>query len=253
MLSTELMKQQIIPLFFSSKGRISRGLFWRSNLVLWLGFLSLAFCLIIAENVVGFSSDLSAYGFVVAILCCGYASIVLTIKRLHDINLSGWWAVPCIITGLLWLILGLIPSKMGANAYGDNLIEYEKNRLNINRGTGLPPPAPPLDNPISKIILYIMMILPLPSLLVAGSFAPNNSNIPTAQTKEIFLDDEESKPEALLHEEELPFELMDGDEYQKVNAQDGIDAYFKVTRADGFTYHYALDGTLLWSNMEYVE
>lgn len=250
MLSTELMKQQVLPLFFSPKGRISRGLFWKSNLVLWLGFLSLVFCLIVAEHLVGFSNDLSIKTFMVAIVVYGYAITVLTIKRLHDINWSGWWAVPSIVIGFLWLIVGLIPSKVGENAHGDNLIEYEKNRLNINRGTGLPPPAPPLDNPVSKIILYMMMILPIPSLLVAGVVAPNNINTPTVQTEEVTLDEEESKSEAVLKEEKLPFELKEGDQYQKVEAQDGIDTYYIVTRAEGIIEHYALDGTLQWSNFE---
>ncbi|MGA4854482.1 DUF805 domain-containing protein [Acinetobacter haemolyticus] len=173
MLSTELMKQQVIPLFLSPKGRISRGLFWKSNLVLLLGFFTLIFFLMAIEQIFNLSNNERLLGIlIVVIMSYLYAIIVLMVKRLHDINWSGWLAIISLLTPL-GFIVGLIPSKPGMNSHGNNLIEYEKNRLYLNRGTGLPPPPPPIDNPMSKIILYLMMILPIPSFVVAGMVMPN--------------------------------------------------------------------------------
>ncbi|WP_151957555.1 DUF805 domain-containing protein [Acinetobacter guillouiae] len=232
MLSTELMKQQVIPLFLLPGGRISRGLFWKANLVLWLGLFSLIFCLMAAEQLLGFANDLSVKILLVALIVYGYAITVLTVKRLHDINWSSWLAVPFILTGIFWVIVGLISSVKGKNTHGDNLIEYEENRLYVNRGTGLPPLAPPFDNPISKIILYIMMLLPLPSLVVAGIVMP-----------------EKSDTAVVSQEQSLPFVLQASEKYQKVEAVDGMDAYYIVTRMNGVIEHYSLDGELLWSNV----
>jgi len=255
MLSTELMKQQVIPLFLSPKGRISRGLFWKSNLVLWLGFMALIFFVMILMEVFKLSDNFQDNGFSFAFLLYFYAAFVLTIKRLHDINWAGWLAVPCILTGLLWLVIGLVGGISGKNKYGDNPIEYEKNRLYINRGTGLPPPPPPLHNPISKIFLYVMMISFLPSLVVYGMVMPDKVEKPALEQAE---EVDSSKKEAVPvleepKEEALPFDLKKGDQYQKVEAKDGIAAYYVVTRVDGTIEHYALDGTLQWSNVEHEE
>lgn len=247
MLSTELLKQQVLVLFLSPKERISRGLFWKANLVLWLGFLSLLCCVTIVKEVFKLPNIFqdSVYSFIVIVYF--YAVFVLTIKRLHDINWSGWLAVPCILTGILWLVIGLIAGT-SKNKYGDNSVEYEKNRLYVNRGTSLPPPPPPLDNPISKIILYAMMILPIPSLVMAGMVMPENVEKPAVEQAT-----SSEKEVVSIAEETLPFDVQKGDQYQKVEAADGIDAYYVVTKSDGTIEHYALDGTLQWSNVEHEE
>lgn len=172
MSSNELMKQQIIPLFFSPKGRISRGLFGKSNLVLFLGCLTLFIFLILAEQILGLSSEQLGIGGVIIIFFYWYIVFVLTVKRLHDINWSGWLALPIMMSGILWVFIGLINGRITPNRHGENPIEYQKSRLYINKDKGLPPPPPPLDNPISKFLLYVMMISFLPSLIVAGMLLP---------------------------------------------------------------------------------
>ena len=147
MLSTKLFKQQVIPLFFSSKGRISRGLFWKTNLLLLLVYFSLFLIFVMAEQALVITSEQLGIGGLIIIVFYWYVVFVLTVKRLHDINWSGWFAVPIMMTGVIWIIIGFIPSKVGVNAHGNNLIEYEDNRLNINRGTSLPPPPPPTPSP----------------------------------------------------------------------------------------------------------
>lgn len=207
MLSTELMKQQVIPLFLSPKGRISRGLFWKANLVLWLGFLILVSCVMIFKEVFKLDDGFQDNGFSFAFLLYFYVAIILTIKRLHDINWSGWLAVPCILTGILWLIAGFIAGTPGKNKHGDNPVEYEKNRLYINRETGLPPPPPPLDNPISKIVLYAIIISFLPSLAALGMVMPDKVEKPVQKQAEEVSSEQEVVPVAEEPKKEIAIKL----------------------------------------------
>ncbi|QCO22642.1 DUF805 domain-containing protein [Acinetobacter cumulans] len=251
MLSTKLMKQQIVPLFFSVKGRITRGLFWKSNLLLFFVYFALLVVLVATEQALIINSEQLGIVMIIIVLFYWYVFFVLTVKRLHDINWSGWWAIPCILTGIMWLVVGLIPSVSEANNHGENPIEYEKNRLYINQGTGFPPPPPPLDNSVSKVILYLMMILPVPSLVVAGMLTPENQKS-AVERKEIASSEKNSEDES-KEEEVLPFELRKGDKYERIEADHGIDTYYVVTRADGTIEHYALDGVLQWSNAEHTD
>ena len=74
MLSTELMKQQVIPLFFSPKGRISRGLFWKSNFVLLLGFLTLICFLMAIEQIFSLTNNERILGILIVLLVCNYCT-----------------------------------------------------------------------------------------------------------------------------------------------------------------------------------
>ncbi|WP_374974259.1 DUF805 domain-containing protein [Acinetobacter venetianus] len=208
MLSTELMKQQVIPLFFSTKGRISRGLFWKSNFVLLLGFLTLICFLMAIEQIFSLTNNERILGILIAIILSYlYAVIVLMVKRLHDINWSGWLAIISILTPL-GFIVGLIPSKPGMNSHGNNLIEYEKNRLYVNRNSSLPPPPPPIDNPISKIILCLMMVLPIPSFVVAGMVMPKKVEKPAMeQVAEVSSSEQEILPVAEEPQKETVIKL----------------------------------------------
>lgn len=255
MLSTKLFKQQVIPLFFSVKGRISRGLFWKTNLLLLLVCFSLFFIFVMAEQALLITSEKLGIGMLIIMVFYWYVVFALTVKRLHDINWSGWLAIPCILTGILWFIAGLIPSVTGINNHGENPIEYEKNRLYINRGKDIPPPPPPLDNPVSKVVLCLMMLLPIPSLVIAGLAIPKGVKTPALDQIEEDISNE-TMVAPILEEskkEILPFSLNTDDQYQKIEESEGISAYYIVTRADGTIEHYALDGTLQWSNVEHVE
>ncbi|RUU10459.1 DUF805 domain-containing protein, partial [Mesorhizobium sp. M6A.T.Ca.TU.002.02.2.1] len=47
--------------------------------------------------------------------------IALTVRRLHDIGLTGWLVLICLIPpigGLAILVFGLIPSQTGENQWG---------------------------------------------------------------------------------------------------------------------------------------
>jgi uncharacterized membrane protein YhaH (DUF805 family) len=47
----------------------------------------------------------------------------VSVKRLHDFNRSGWWAILCFVPYLNYVavpVLGVIPGKTGSNSYGDD-------------------------------------------------------------------------------------------------------------------------------------
>lgn len=49
-------------------------------------------------------------------------NIALTVRRLHDANLSGWWCLlcllPCHIGLVIQGVIGLLPGTKGPNKYG---------------------------------------------------------------------------------------------------------------------------------------
>jgi len=71
----------------------------------------------------------SMFGFMLAGLICIYClaavipSLAVTVRRLHDIGMSGWLvliALVPILGGLALLVMTLMDSNPGANQYGPN-------------------------------------------------------------------------------------------------------------------------------------
>lgn len=73
--------------------------------------------------------------FYIFLLLTGVASVAVTIRRLHDLNLSGWvylaypflaflaawiWAPLVLVVGIGWLVLMALPGTKGANKYGSD-------------------------------------------------------------------------------------------------------------------------------------
>ncbi len=55
--------------------------------------------------------------------------VILTTKRLHDINLSGWWWLLCfipVVGQILFLALWIIPGTKGENGFGSPSKEASK-------------------------------------------------------------------------------------------------------------------------------
>ncbi len=40
------------------------------------------------------------------------------VRRVHDQNLSGWWALVAFILPFAWVVLGVLPGTQGPNFYG---------------------------------------------------------------------------------------------------------------------------------------
>ena len=83
-----MLSQGLIQFLFIPKGRIKRLEFFLSNVLLSLFlFVLVTFIQKIANN-----NDIFIALFFLFLACLSaYVSIVLTIKRCHDVNLSGWF------------------------------------------------------------------------------------------------------------------------------------------------------------------
>lgn len=79
-------------------GKAPRSEFWWNCLI----YLILIFLLtIISFGILGF-----IYGLVTII-----PSLSLSVRRLHDINMSGWWMILFIFLSPAMIVVGLIPSQ----------------------------------------------------------------------------------------------------------------------------------------------
>ena len=84
---------------FSS--RISRSEFWWGNLGVTITLIIVGFAVGFLSVLVGFPSELVLLPFQIFLLI---ASITLSVRRLHDINKSGWWLLIYLtIVGMLVL------------------------------------------------------------------------------------------------------------------------------------------------------
>ncbi|MBL8158613.1 DUF805 domain-containing protein [bacterium] len=48
-----------------------------------------------------------------------WVAVAITVKRLHDINMSGWWTIPLLIIPFVAFFLLFVPGSVGRNAYGE--------------------------------------------------------------------------------------------------------------------------------------
>lgn len=102
--------------FLSPKGKISRSIFWKGNLFWFIFFIIFSICIEVGGEIFGFSKDeILKITSIYPILVYWYGTTILTIKRLHDINWSGWFAIPVMITGVLWIAIGFIEGKPDKN------------------------------------------------------------------------------------------------------------------------------------------
>ena len=99
--------------------RISRSEFWWGNLGVTITLIIVGFAVGFLSVLVGFPSELVLLPFQIFLLI---ASTALSVRRLHDINKSGWWLLIYLtIVGILVLFYWFC-SKGDAdeNAFGPN-------------------------------------------------------------------------------------------------------------------------------------
>lgn len=108
--------------YFSYQGRLNRKpYFWRSLLIMFLETI----CYVIFDSVEDddlFSVSLLLISIVIFVACV-IADLMLDIRRLHDVNKSGWFILLTIIpavTPFFYLYLFLMPGTDGNNQYGEN-------------------------------------------------------------------------------------------------------------------------------------
>ena len=96
---------------WGSDGRISRTTFWLSTLVLWV--TGLAVWLLVLGPIDPKSTPFDDLvrmaeraGLMTSIVLL-YPSVVVAIKRLHDLGATGWWCVPLFVPGFVSGFLSL--------------------------------------------------------------------------------------------------------------------------------------------------
>lgn len=167
------------------QGRASRSEFFRYNLMISL-------CLTIIPIIMGIIKLVSnnIMTAIVLYILLGIIELTLmlpglaiTVRRLHDINKSGWFFlinfIP--IVGPIWfLILMLTKGDADTNNYGERT-SYIQITPNIQRQYGLRP-SPTSTSTALYIIAYVVLIsisIGLSAATIATSFNPINNTTPT--------------------------------------------------------------------------
>ena len=115
---------------FKTNGRLNRLRYFKRS----IGILFLYVILIIATvalSVDPASNELPVAGLIVCIVLSilfAIGSICLTIRRLHDLNLTGWlcllMTVPAVNTAF-WIYTTFAPGTVGSNQYGGDPLECQ--------------------------------------------------------------------------------------------------------------------------------
>ena len=111
---------QLIWLFFSFSGRVSRAAYFLAGLLLAVvqAFLLYRFTLVPEDSAAG---QMWAVAFWIAVLVSVWSNIALGVKRLHDIDRPGIIAASLfipIISIVAFIALCLMPGNPGPNRYG---------------------------------------------------------------------------------------------------------------------------------------
>ena len=125
----------MLRLFFSFQGRLSRKQYWFVMLIwllirigipyMWFWFDSYNLARVGIEDVTADPDLLEETSMLYfgLTLISAFSMISASVRRLHDISASGFWAILHFVPGLEFLfilIVGLISSTRGTNEYGLN-------------------------------------------------------------------------------------------------------------------------------------
>jgi uncharacterized membrane protein YhaH (DUF805 family) len=110
----------LIWLFFSLRGRVSRGLYWLGY------FFLIALNSVLVGQLIGGPEQASFFRLAeivtpVMVILTLYCNVALSVKRLHDIGYVGLFALALLIplVNLAFTIwVGLLPGSPGANRFG---------------------------------------------------------------------------------------------------------------------------------------
>ncbi len=130
---TEALRQS-----FSLHGRMHRRLFGlRTILVIPASAIIAVFSLWVVLTVLGYENieDMRIYRIILgAVTALGLVALVsASVRRLHDMNASGWWFCLFLLPGpnvIIYLVLLFFPPRQGAIQYGiDPFLEEEMEHL----------------------------------------------------------------------------------------------------------------------------
>ena len=132
----------MLSLFFDFSGRINRTKFLLGMFGVFVYFVCFGFVIQIIQDIFGKGiSGFQAILFFAFIIPPFWSLIVLSIKRLHDTNRTGWWSLLLIVgTPFLWYFCGL-PGDLNDNDYGDGPGFDISNEIEAMANQGQPKPA----------------------------------------------------------------------------------------------------------------
>lgn len=109
----------VLQVLFSFRGRIPRSVFWLALTVGWLAFYIL---LAFAEALLSEGLQLVGWVALTGFLAMIWMSFAVSVKRLHDLNWTGWSVLLVLIPGLGPILLlftaGMMRGTAGQNRYG---------------------------------------------------------------------------------------------------------------------------------------
>ena len=116
---------EVLKKYAVFSGRAGRAEFWWFFLINSLIIVGLIFLQITLSSVVGRSAvanlaiSMLSVVYWLAILI---PSLAVTVRRLHDSNLSGWWLLISFVPfgGIVLLVFYILASTPGANRFGPN-------------------------------------------------------------------------------------------------------------------------------------
>jgi len=101
--------------FFSSEGRVDRLTYWVSQVIF------LALIVLVAPFMPDTGSNFNLP--LLLLIIPFWFSFIINIKRLHDMDFSGWWIlinmIPYIGSIIMIITLGFIGGTKGSNRFGD--------------------------------------------------------------------------------------------------------------------------------------
>ena len=109
-------------LLFSINGRISRGPFWLVYLLLFAATGALVFFIEASAN------NNPVLELIVLVLHV-WIAICITVKRLHDIDVSGWFSIPIVLIPIAVILAGSFPGTVGPNQYGPDPLQRPSSNL----------------------------------------------------------------------------------------------------------------------------
>ena len=99
-------------------GRARRSEYW----LFFVFYIAISFVMGFVDGILGTYDEVSGYGVLGGITVLGLLlpSIAVLVRRLHDINKSGWWALMSLvpILNLILLVFCCMDGTKGENRFG---------------------------------------------------------------------------------------------------------------------------------------
>jgi uncharacterized membrane protein YhaH (DUF805 family) len=121
-------------LYLSPRGRISRRTYWISLLVLLFAFSGL---FVVIEELLQ-----TRFNQYCLLLIVAWPMIVVSIKRWHDRDKSGWWLLIALVPIVgIWNLVecGFLPGTPGMNRFGQNPKDLTDSRHHKRATPSTPP------------------------------------------------------------------------------------------------------------------